>query len=130
MIIVQCTNEMSEFRKPFRFRVWSFERIFFAPLLCFAPFQSAVCFSSVIVVEFVMLCAIWYHLYKFKKVKHIHGGVWSLQLNYNIKSNTPSWVFFTFLTLYRWYQIAQSITFDLVFAHGVTKNHFVQKQLT
>ena len=28
-------------------------------------------------------------------------------------SNTPPWVFFTFLKLYKWYQIAQSITFDM-----------------
>ena len=27
------------------------------------------------------------------------------------KSNTPPWVFFTFFKLYRWYQIAQNITF-------------------
>ena len=26
------------------------------------------------------------------------------------KSNTPPWVFFTFLKLYKWYQIAQNIT--------------------
>ena len=27
------------------------------------------------------------------------------------KSNTPPWVFFTFLKLYKWYQFAQRITF-------------------
>ena len=27
------------------------------------------------------------------------------------KSNTPPWVFFTFFILYKWYQIAQRITF-------------------
>ena len=26
------------------------------------------------------------------------------------KGNTPPWVFFTFLKLYKWYEIAQSIT--------------------
>ena len=26
------------------------------------------------------------------------------------KSNTPPWVFFTFIELHKWYQIAQSIT--------------------
>ena len=26
------------------------------------------------------------------------------------KSNTPPWVFFTFLKLYKWYQIAQNIS--------------------
>ena len=28
------------------------------------------------------------------------------------KSNTPPWVFFTFLKLYEWYQIAQNITIN------------------
>ena len=27
------------------------------------------------------------------------------------KSNTPSWMFFTFFKLYKWYQIAQNITY-------------------
>ena len=29
------------------------------------------------------------------------------------KSNTPPWVFFTFFKLYKWYQIAQSVTHGL-----------------
>ena len=29
---------------------------------------------------------------------------------YFTKSNTPPWVFFTFLKLYKWYQIVQRIT--------------------
>ena len=29
------------------------------------------------------------------------------------KSNTPSWVFLTFLKFYKWYQIAQNITYVL-----------------
>ena len=54
-----------------------------------------------------MLCAIrfCYHLYNLKNVKNTHGEV----LLFN-KSNTPPWVFFTFLNLYKWYQIAQSVT--------------------
>ena len=28
------------------------------------------------------------------------------------RSNTPIWVFFTFLKLYKWYQIAHNITFQ------------------
>ena len=28
------------------------------------------------------------------------------------KSNTPPWMFFTFFKLYKWYQIAQRITYD------------------
>ena len=46
----------------------------------------------------------------------MHGGVLLLvklqAASYNFtKSNTPPWVFFTFLKLYKWYQIAQNITF-------------------
>ena len=32
---------------------------------------------------------------------------------YFTKSNTPSWVLFTFLKLYNWYQIAQRILWKL-----------------
>ena len=38
----------------------------------------------------------------FKNVKNTHGGV--------TKINTPPWVVFTFLKLYKWYQIAQRTT--------------------
>ena len=31
------------------------------------------------------------------------------------KSNTPPWVFFAFLKLYKWYQIAQIITYMIYF---------------
>ena len=58
-----------------------------------------------------MLCIIWYHLYNLKNVKNIHG-VMSLLVKlqaYFTKSNTPSWVFFTFIKLHKWYQIAQRI---------------------
>ena len=54
---------------------------------------------------FVMDCAIWYHLYNLKKRKK---HPWRSG-TFNIKSNTPPWVFFTFLKLYKWYQIAQKI---------------------
>ena len=57
---------------------------------------------------------IWYHLYNLKNMKDTHGGVLllvKLQAFSNfIKSNTPPWVFFTFLKLYKSYQIAQNIT--------------------
>ena len=53
-----------------------------------------------------MFWAIWHHLYNFKKVKNIYGGVLPFS-----KSNTPPRVFFTFLKLYKCYQIAQRITF-------------------
>ena len=58
------------------------------------------------------LCAIWYHLYNLENVKNIHGGVSLLvkleasACNFT-KCNTPPWVFFTFLKLCKWYQIAQ-----------------------
>ena len=66
--------------------------------------------------SYVMLCAIWYHLYNFKNVKSTHGGVlpfvklqgWVCYFN---KSNTPLWVFFTFLKFYKWYQIPQSASY-------------------
>ena len=47
-----------------------------------------------------MHCAIWYHLYNFKNM-------------IDTKSNTPSWVFFTFIKLYKWYKIAQRITLKI-----------------
>ena len=31
------------------------------------------------------------------------------------KSNTPPWLFFTFLKLYKWYKIAQSIAYFVLF---------------
>ena len=60
-----------------------------------------------------MRCAIWYHLYTLKNVENTHGGV--LLACYLTKSNTPPWVFFTFFKLYKWYQIAQRITFSLIY---------------
>ena len=42
-----------------------------------------------------------------KNVKNTHGGVLLLVT----KSNTPPSGFFTFLKLYKWYQIAQRITY-------------------
>ena len=62
-------------------------------------------------------CTIWYHLYNLKNVKNNHGGVLILvklqtsACNFT-KINTPPWVFFTFLKLYKWYQIAQRITYN------------------
>ena len=46
-----------------------------------------------------------------EKVKSTHGGV--LLLGNFTKSSTPPWVFFTFFKLYKWCQIAQSITYRL-----------------
>ena len=62
-----------------------------------------------------MRCAIWYNLYKLDNVKNTHGGVLLLvrllaKACNLTKSNTPPWIFLTFLKLYEWYQIAQNIT--------------------
>ena len=51
-----------------------------------------------------MRCAIWYHLHNLKNVKNTHGEVLIFKIN------TPPWVFFTFLKLCKWYEIAQRIT--------------------
>ena len=64
----------------------------------------------------MMLCVIWYLLYNFINVKNTHGGViLSVKLQTEAcnftKSITPPWVFFTFFKLYKWCQIAQSITY-------------------
>ena len=60
-----------------------------------------------------MRCAIWYHLHNLKNVKNTHGGVLllsKLQTCNFTKSSTPPCVLFAFSKLYKWYQIAQSIT--------------------
>ena len=57
-------------------------------------------------------CTIWYHLYNLKNMKNSHGGV--LLLVKLPKSNALPWAFFMFFTLYKWYQIAQNITFGPV----------------
>ena len=60
-----------------------------------------------------MFCAISYRLYNLKDVKNTHGRVLLLVklLLAFTKNDTPPWVFFTFLKLYKRYQIAQNITY-------------------
>ena len=61
-----------------------------------------------------MRCAISYHLYNLKMVKNIHGVVLllvKLQTCNFTKSKNPPWVFYTFLKLYKWYQMAQSVLY-------------------
>ena len=59
---------------------------------------------------------IWYYLYNFKNLKNIHGRALLLlkfqaeACNFT-KNNTRPWIFFRFLKLYKWYKIAQSITY-------------------
>ena len=66
-------------------------------------------------------CAIWYHLYNLKHVKNTHEGVLILvklqaeACNFT-KINTPPWAFFTFFKLYKWYQIAQRITYANIYS--------------
>ena len=55
-------------------------------------------------------------LYNLKNVKNTHREVLILVMlqasTCNLtKINTPLWVFFTFFKLYKWYQIAQHITY-------------------
>ena len=71
-----------------------------------------------------MLCAIWYLLHNFKNVKKNNGGVIFLVKFQTssckfTKSITPPWVFFTFFKLYKFYQIAQSVSNGLI----LTKNY-------
>ena len=49
--------------------------------------------------------------------------------NYTIEISTPPWVFFSFLKLFKWYQILQRITYDnkpqavcLLLIRGVAKS--------
>ena len=37
----------------------------------------------------------------------------------NVTFNTPPLLFFTFLKLYKWYQITQNITFVNIYSQGV-----------
>ena len=60
--------------------------------------------------KFETLYAIWYHLYNLRKVENASGGV-LLFLKFTKSNNSPR-VFYTFLQLYKWYQIVQSITFE------------------
>ena len=65
---------------------------------------------------YVVRWAIWYHLHNLKNFKNTHGGVLILvKLQASAckftKIKTPPWVFFTFLKLYKWFQIAQRTTY-------------------
>ena len=60
---------------------------------------------------YVMLCAIWYYLYNFKNVKNTHGGV--------LLFGCFSGVFFC--RLYKWYRIAQSVSYYLILTNLIFK---------
>ena len=51
-------------------------------------------------------CAVWYHLRNLKNVKNTHGGVLIL-----VKLQTLACRLLQTLKLYKWYQIAQRITY-------------------
>ena len=53
-------------------------------------------------------------MYKLKNVKNTHGGVLLFVKTSATKSNTPSSVFFTFIKFYKWYRIAQCITYKKI----------------
>ena len=64
-------------------------------------FRTINCWFTLYLHMYVMLCAIWYHLYNSKNVKNTQGGVLlsvklqAIACNFT-KSNTPPWVFSTF----------------------------------
>ena len=62
---------------------------------------------------YVILCAIWYHLYNLKNAKNTYGGMLLLvKLQSTVtKSNILPWVFFTFFEFCEWYQIAQNVSY-------------------
>ena len=66
---------------------------------------------------YVMLCAIWYHLVP--REKTYEGVLLLVKLQVKAcnftKSNTPPWVFFKFLKLHKWLQIAQNVSHDEMF---------------
>ena len=66
--------------------------------------------------SYVMLGVICHHLRNIKNLKNTPGRVLilaKLQAEaYNFtKSNTPPWVFLTFLRLHKWHRTAQSISY-------------------
>ena len=87
------------------------------PLVCLLLVLGAIFVDLFTVLPFYetlklyeMLCAIWYHLRNFRIVRNTNRGVSRLlQLQASIwnvtKSNTPP-------PLYKWYRIAQSITYE------------------
>ena len=79
------------------------------------------------VYPFVILCAIWYHLYNLKqREKHpwrsdTFSKVQAEACNVT-KSNNPAWVFFTFLKLNKWYQTDKGMYYKIKFlANFVTR---------
>ena len=65
--------------------------------------------------KYIFICDALRNLVPFvqfqKRKKHPRWSLKGAEACSFTKSNTPSWVFLTFLKLYKWYQIAQSITY-------------------
>ena len=83
----------------------------FETILQCIPLKRGKSYLKAMDATFVMLCAIWHNLYNLKNVNNAHWRVLLLvklqakACNFT-KSNTPPWAFFTFLKLYKWYQVA------------------------
>ena len=79
-----------------------------------------------------MHCAILYHLYNFKSVKNVHGGVLILvKLQASGKINPPPWVFFTFLNCTNGTKLRKAPQIRLSFLNGspiLLKRHEIIKK--
>ena len=56
-----------------------------------------------------------------KRKKHPWRSINFIEACNFTKINTSPWVFFTFLKLYKWYEIAQRITDEGLWTHGLMK---------
>ena len=75
---------------------------------------SIVTFQCGAYSAFNMFSAICYIMYNL--------NVWKTSMEecyFKTKSNTPAWVFFTCFKLYKWYYIAQRITYNVPESHSV-----------
>ena len=66
------------------------------------------------------ICGALRDLVSFAQFKKREKHPWT-SVNFSTKIKIPPWVFFTFFKLYKWYQIAQRITYDLT--SYVSKQH-------
>ena len=70
----------------------------------FVQYKTGV--NEIPFIKYMIRCAIWYHLCNLTNVKNTLG----CNFTNLTKSNTPSWVFFTFFK-FKWYQIAERIIY-------------------
>ena len=57
--------------------------------------------------SYMMICAIWYHLYNLNNVKSTHGECYFKLLKVTLSNGC----FLRFFNLYKWYQIAQRVSY-------------------